>query len=188
MSFKKGQKNKNWNGFQKGLIPWNKGTKGIMKAWNKGKPMPEEQKLKLTSLAKLRIGEKNHFYGKHHSEETKKKLRLKCGHIAWNKGKIWSRKIKDKLSKSHIGIQAREKHPLWKGGMSNLEKTERLAGRKRPKQCEICGAFGRICFDHNHETGKFRGWICHRCNVVLGFVKDNAELLKYLSNYIIAND
>jgi len=33
---------------KKGQEPWNKGTKGIMKAWNKGVPMSEEQKVKIS--------------------------------------------------------------------------------------------------------------------------------------------
>jgi hypothetical protein len=35
-----------------GHIPWNKGTKGVMKAWNKGVPISDEQKVKLSN-AKL---------------------------------------------------------------------------------------------------------------------------------------
>lgn len=37
---------------KKGSIPWNKGIKGAMKAWNKGVPMSEEQRAKC-SIAKL---------------------------------------------------------------------------------------------------------------------------------------
>ena len=69
----------------------------------------------------------------------------------------------------------------------NKLKNEKRAGRPRPEQCELCGAMGRICYDHNHQTGKFRGWICLRCNVALGMVKDNCELLLKMVNYINSN-
>ncbi len=43
------------------------------------------------------------------------------------------------------------------------------------------------CADHNHETGQFRNWICHKCNLGLGNFADNKERLqaaiKYLENY-----
>ena len=73
-----------------------------------------------------------------------------------------------------------------------LKKREKLAGRLKPEQCEICGAFGKdlkrgLCFDHDHNTGKFRGWICTRCNLILGLAKDNSELLIKLSEYIKNN-
>ena len=54
----------------------------------------------------------------------------------------------------------------------------------RPKNCEICGEDGKICWDHDHKTGLFRGWLCNRCNRTLGFVYDNPELLRNLANYL----
>jgi len=78
----------------------------------------------------------------------------------------------------------------WKGGVSYDMKTykincrEQTAGKKKPEQCELCGSIGVICFDHCHKTGKFRGWICRRCNLVLGMVKDNQELLVSMVDYL----
>ena len=74
-------------------------------------------------------------------------------------------------------------HWAWKGGKS-LEYRAKNAPRPKPEQCEICGAMGKMCYDHDHKTGKFRGWICNRCNLVLGNVKDNIELLISLSEYL----
>lgn len=67
------------------------------------------------------------------------------------------------------------------------EKLEELAGRAKPLNCEICNDDGKICFDHCHTNHHFRGWICDRCNKVLGLVKDNIETLQLLQNYIKAD-
>ena len=77
----------------------------------------------------------------------------------------------------------------WKGGISWAYKFKTLScGRKKPEQCEICGAIGKVCLDHNHKTGEFRGWICHRCNLALGLFKDNIGLLKATIEYLSKNN
>lgn len=84
-------------------------------------------------------------------------------------------------NKSAKGKVSGKNNGNWKGGISNKEL---VAGRKKPEQCEICGSIGNICFDHDHSTGLFRGWICRRCNLTLGLVKDNQELLFNLAKYL----
>ena len=64
------------------------------------------------------------------------------------------------------------------------KKQIEVTGRPKPELCELCNKPGRICFDHDHVTGKFRGWICHRCNVVIGLAEDNIELLNKMINYL----
>ena len=41
-----------------------------------------------------------------------------------------------------------------------------------------------LCFDHDHKTGKFRGWICYPCNLALGFSRDNIEILEAMIEYL----
>ena len=65
------------------------------------------------------------------------------------------------------------------------DERERIAGRPQPDRCEICkGNDFRIVWDHCHEYGHFRGWICDRCNRVLGIVKDNRQILLNMARYL----
>jgi hypothetical protein len=63
-------------------------------------------------------------------------------------------------------------------------RKEKAAGRPCPEHCEICHATGIILFDHDHASGAFRGWICKRCNTVLGLVRDSVEHLELLIRYL----
>jgi len=38
--------------------------------------------------------------------------------------------------------------------------------------------------DHDHETGKFRGMLCHHCNRGLGNFKDKIENLEKAIEYL----
>ena len=63
-------------------------------------------------------------------------------------------------------------------------KLTKIAGRPRPLACELCCEVSPTRFDHCHRSGWFRGWLCDRCNRVLGSVKDSAELLRKLAEYL----
>ena len=53
-----------------------------------------------------------------------------------------------------------------------------------PTACEICGKEGNLHVDHNHETGKYRGVLCHGCNTSLGLVNENIMTLIKMIKYI----
>jgi hypothetical protein len=52
------------------------------------------------------------------------------------------------------------------------------------EKCNICETdldLSTRRFDHCHETGEFRGWLCNTCNTGLGMLGDNeAGLLRAL--------
>jgi hypothetical protein len=58
--------------------------------------------------------------------------------------------------------------------------------------CRICGRIpsgktqsdSRLNMDHDHKTGKFRGLICHKCNVVLGLVGEDTNILRAMEQYL----
>ena len=149
----------------------------------KGKKHSEETKRRLSESHK----------GKKPSLETRKKLSLaKLGKKTGNQSEETKRKISATLKGKRHPFQKRpwitgEKHWKWKGGVSvnsHLKKKEKLAGRPKSERCEICGSNESICFDHNHKTGEFRGWICSKCNKTLGFAEDNIKRLELLILYL----
>ena len=125
--------------------------------------------------------------GRHWKLSDKSKNNIRKSRMGTTQTEATKNKIKNTLKRPRPEFKG-EKHPYWKGGLTSLQKQEKIAGRKRSEQCEICGAFGRICFDHDHKTGKFRGWICTRCNSAIGFVKDNTQLLEDIIEYLELNN
>lgn len=56
-----------------------------------------------------------------------------------------------------------------------------------PKVCAVCKAdndTAKIVLDHNHDTHIVRDWLCQRCNMVLGQVKEDTSVLEGLIAYI----
>jgi hypothetical protein len=42
-----------------------------------------------------------------------------------------------------------------------------------------------IVYDHCHEDGGFRGWICRKCNMAFGLAQEDPMLLRKMADYII---
>ena len=56
---------------------------------------------------------------------------------------------------------------------------EEHAGR-----CAICKHKRKLHIDHDHETGKVRGLLCHYCNLILGLAKDSSAQLRSAARYL----
>lgn len=59
--------------------------------------------------------------------------------------------------------------------------------------CAICGIEAtelrrELNVDHNHETNKIRGLLCHHCNIGLGNFKDSTNLLSIAIEYLERTD
>jgi hypothetical protein len=106
----------------------------------------------------------------------------------------WKRiflKNPDAYRKKHA---ARRKRQYWANPEKARTKSRKLQGvpeptRPCPQFCECCGELpnGRhqtLCADHNHKTGKFRGWICGNCNLGLGNFKDSPDKCVKAAEYL----
>jgi hypothetical protein len=43
-------------------------------------------------------------------------------------------------------------------------------------------------YDHSHQTGAFRGWLCDPCNRSLGGIGDNIEGVIRVANYLLKKE
>ncbi len=56
-------------------------------------------------------------------------------------------------------------------------------------RCAVCGVSeldcsGKLCMDHDHMSAEFRGYLCRRCNTVLGLIGDDSVILDIASAYL----
>ena len=85
----------------------------------------------------------------------------------------------------------RMRHLMTKFGMTYLEFCEMEEAQGHV--CASCKQFEthrrgqRLCVDHDHDTGKVRGLLCHHCNTALGLLHDNPERILNLHAYITSN-
>lgn len=113
---KKDNKKLSHSGVKKGNIPWNKGTKGLTSAWNKGLKGQEYMKhypkgIKQTKANKIaqskRMKGNTIWRGKTHSEDSRKLIG------SYHKGKIVSKKTRRKIGIANTG-KTRSKEAIRK--------------------------------------------------------------------------
>lgn len=93
-------------------------------------------------------------------------------------------------------VTVKYKGSLWKCNNALREVDRNRKYRRKygiepssiPQSCEVCGSQTRISYDHSHISGKFRGWLCMKCNTALGLVGDNIETLERLIAYLKRGD
>ena len=51
--------------------------------------------------------------------------------------------------------------------------------------CEICGIETDTFFDHCHKKNAHRGWLCRKCNVLIGFANNDVAVLQKAIDYLL---
>lgn len=139
-----------------GSMAWNKGTKGVCKAWNKGVPMKEGSKIKLRESI-------NELYAKH--PEIKQK-------VSEGVKKRWQ---DPEYRKRCEEAQKGEKSTLWKGGIQfepyspDFSREYRKSIRERDNYtCQLCKKNGkaihRIDYDKRNSNPKNLITLCFKCH------------------------
>jgi hypothetical protein len=100
--------------------------------------------------------------------------------------KAWKRKNKEKVKEQKREYQKKyaKKLTAKKYGIT-IDEYDSLYS-KQNGLCAICGE-GKdylLCIDHCHKTGIVRGLLCKKCNLGLGYFRDNPEFIKYAYHYI----
>jgi ribosomal protein L37AE/L43A len=78
----------------------------------------------------------------------------------------------------------------WHANSEKYRKTKYKVPQPRniPHCCEACKIpfvdKSKACFDHHHERGEFRGWLCSNCNLAIGNAKDSRDILLALVDYL----
>lgn len=147
-------------------------TRTKMREAHKGKKMPPRSALwkKRQSKAQKRVkryprsemtkkkigdaqrGRKNHMWGKHNTDEQKRKIRKAL------QGREFSIETRQKISNALIG----DKHPNWKGGLTRVKELIRTNSRYRlwrkkvlkrdHFRCVLCDSIKNLEVDHYPKT------------------------------------
>ena len=87
----------------------------------------------------------------------------------------------DKRGTRNVCISCRKHH----NGLAQKGRKKWLSeGKEIPSRCQLCGKKTKVVWDHDHNTEKFRGWLCHQCNQGIGFLGDNISGLENAIRYL----
>ncbi len=76
--------------------------------------------------------------------------------------------------------------------INRTEKNKWLKNKptNEPFECPIClkrtiaGITSKVVLEHDHRSGKVRGWVCDSCNTGIGRFKDDKKILKRAIKFI----
>lgn len=106
--------------------------------------------------------------------------------VASPEGKKYRRRYR-KLYPKLVSAAIRKSRLKKVYNLSTVEYEQLL--HEQQSCCSICKTpaikFTKpLCIDHDHQTGKVRGLLCHNCNLLLGNAHDNIDILHESIHYL----
>ena len=130
-------------------------------------------------------------------DEAKRKAYHKAYSAKWNKenkDKIAIHRKKYRSSKPREHLALIERRSTLRQYSLTLESYNAMLEAQN-HQCAICGLHANehtkggkiesLAVDHCHKTKKIRALLCRKCNLGLGYFKDNTDFLKKAVQYLI---
>lgn len=119
--------------------------------------------------------------------------RCKAAHKAYRLANIDRMRAQNRAYHADNAFTYWAKSILRKFGVTAVWYIETL--KAQGGGCAICGGKGRcldyrtgrlrrLPVDHNHTTGKTRGILCHRCNLMVGHMEERADWLRKAADYL----
>lgn len=118
--------------------------------------------------------------------------RSRCKKCRAAKVRVWSKTPRGReINARHEAMRVRDPKPLMEKFRQKrygitpeqyVALVNRAAGR-----CEACGCPPGpkgLGIDHDHKTGEVRGLLCDRCNLAIGYFKDDVTLLERAIAYL----
>lgn len=141
----------------------------------------------------------NDFYRSKFNKSKDNKLGLfssckKCVNIRSVK---WQ---KDNLEKHYASRKKWHENNKERVRESRSKKRHGISLKERKKLFDLQGGLCLICikkldfeknhthYDHDHKTGKFRGFLCNRCNLGIGLFEDDIKILSSAITYLDKNE
>jgi len=118
--------------------------------------------------------------GKDFLDTTRNHSKTSCCRSCTNK-RNW------KESDSAGKYRLRFNNTIAHGGILNDNEKEEIIDKLQTGVCDLCHekkSFRLLVIDHDHDTGKYRGVICSRCNILVGFLEKNKNILEQASDYL----
>lgn len=147
---------------------------------NKRKYRKYQKEYRNKNKDKQRIYMKKYYKEKilPHIEERNKRARIRA--------REWAIKHPIKYKRNKRKSNLKIKYGLTVEQYRNLLNIQK-------DRCAICNnRFKKqVCVDHNHKTNKIRGLLCHKCNLILGYVEskrqDTTLLIDSFKKYLNGN-
>lgn len=128
----------------------------------------------------------------HIQKEGRYGLKSKCKQCRADYHKEYEKTECGKFARTKINKRRAENgyltsYMLWHYYGMSPEQYDKML-KEQGNGCAICGGVNvdnrRLAIDHNHETGKIRGLLCHYCNIGLGCFKDDVKKMKLAIKYL----
>jgi hypothetical protein len=82
----------------------------------------------------------------------------------------------------HVAARTTARNASREYGIS-IDEFEQMKNRQAGC-CAVCGRERKLAVDHCHGSGRVRELLCYPCNIALGQVNDDVDLLQELIRYV----